>query len=108
MIFRWLLLMCPEGRTLLPRIPWDRSAESAQLSLLDGTWQIGDWAKILFRISRESATKGDVMNGEKEPGTDFLFALSQEFGKSVDWLLTGKEHAAKKETSGQGCGRTWM
>ena len=34
------------------------------------------------------------MNGERrEPGTDFLFALSQEFGKSVDWLLTGKEHA---------------
>ena len=74
-IFRWLLLMCPEGRTLLPRIPWDRSAESAQLSLLDGTWQIGDWAKILFRISREFATKGDVMNGEKESQERLSFLL---------------------------------
>jgi transcriptional regulator with XRE-family HTH domain len=29
--------------------------------------------------------------GEKEPGAAVLLA-SQEFGKSVDWLLTGKIH----------------
>ena len=28
--------------------------------------------------------------GEKEPGAAVLFAITQEFGKSVDWLLTGK------------------
>jgi transcriptional regulator with XRE-family HTH domain len=28
--------------------------------------------------------------GEKEPGAAVLLAISQEFGKSVDWLLTGK------------------
>ena len=27
--------------------------------------------------------------GEKEPGAAVLLAISQEFGKSVDWLLTG-------------------
>jgi transcriptional regulator with XRE-family HTH domain len=29
--------------------------------------------------------------GEKEAGAAVLLAISQEFGKSVDWLLTGKE-----------------
>jgi transcriptional regulator with XRE-family HTH domain len=29
--------------------------------------------------------------GEKEPGAAVLLAISREFGKSVDWLLTGKE-----------------
>jgi transcriptional regulator with XRE-family HTH domain len=29
--------------------------------------------------------------GEKEPGAAVLLAISQEFEKSVDWLLTGKE-----------------
>jgi transcriptional regulator with XRE-family HTH domain len=28
--------------------------------------------------------------GEKEPGAAVLLAISQEFGKSVDWLLTGQ------------------
>ena len=28
--------------------------------------------------------------GEKEPGGAVLLAISQEFGKSVDWLLTGQ------------------
>ena len=28
--------------------------------------------------------------GEKEPGAAVLLAISREFGKSVDWLLTGK------------------
>ena len=30
--------------------------------------------------------------GEKEPGSAVLLAISQEFGKSVDWLLTGHIH----------------
>jgi transcriptional regulator with XRE-family HTH domain len=29
-------------------------------------------------------------NGEKEPGAAVLLAIGQEFGKSVDWLLTGE------------------
>lgn len=28
--------------------------------------------------------------GEKEPGARILLAISREFGKSVDWLLTGQ------------------
>jgi transcriptional regulator with XRE-family HTH domain len=34
--------------------------------------------------------------GEKEPGAAVLLAISQEFGKSVDWLLTGKAHVDPK------------
>ncbi len=29
-------------------------------------------------------------NGEKEPGSAVLLAIRQEFGKSIDWLLTGE------------------
>ncbi len=29
--------------------------------------------------------------GDSEPGTSVLLAISREFGKSVDWLLTGEE-----------------
>ena len=31
-------------------------------------------------------------NGEKEPGAAVLLAIRQEFGKSVDWLLTGRSN----------------
>jgi hypothetical protein len=34
--------------------------------------------------AKQADEKGNVMNRRKEPGTAFLFALSQEFGKSVD------------------------
>jgi transcriptional regulator with XRE-family HTH domain len=30
-------------------------------------------------------------HGEREPGAAILLAISREFGKSVDWLLTGEE-----------------
>ena len=75
MIFRWLLPMCPEGRTLLPRIPWDRKRGIS--TTLSPRWNTAgwDWAKILFRISREFATKGDVMNGEKESQERLSFLL---------------------------------
>jgi len=29
--------------------------------------------------------------GDNEPGASVLVAISREFGKSVDWLLTGEE-----------------
>jgi transcriptional regulator with XRE-family HTH domain len=35
--------------------------------------------------------------GEKEAGAAVLLAISQEFGKSVDWLLTGKAHVDPKK-----------
>jgi transcriptional regulator with XRE-family HTH domain len=35
--------------------------------------------------------------GEKEPGAAVLLAISQESGKSVDWLLTGKTYVEAKK-----------
>jgi len=35
--------------------------------------------------------------GEKEPGAAVLLAISKEFGKSVDWLLTGKAFVEPKK-----------
>jgi hypothetical protein len=32
-----------------------------------------------------------IERGEKEVGPTVLLAISREFGKSVDWLLTGHE-----------------
>jgi transcriptional regulator with XRE-family HTH domain len=37
--------------------------------------------------------------GEKEAGAAVLLAISQECGKSVDWLLTGKTPAELKAAS---------
>jgi transcriptional regulator with XRE-family HTH domain len=31
-----------------------------------------------------------IERGKREIGAEVLLAISQEFGKSVDWLLTGK------------------
>jgi transcriptional regulator with XRE-family HTH domain len=35
--------------------------------------------------------------GAKEPGAAVLLAISREFGKSVDWLLTGEITPQKKK-----------
>jgi hypothetical protein len=37
--------------------------------------------------------------GEKEPGAGVLLAISQEFGRSVDWLLKGKTHTEPKKSA---------
>jgi transcriptional regulator with XRE-family HTH domain len=37
--------------------------------------------------------------GEIEAGAAVLLAISQEFGKSVDWLLTGKVFVEPKKSS---------
>ena len=43
--------------------------------------------------------------GEKEPGAGVLLAISQEFGESVDWLLTGKEHVEPRKRVARDCGQ---
>jgi hypothetical protein len=51
----------------------------------------------MSQFSRTSSWP-DVLDagGEEEAGAAVLLAISQEFGKSVDWLLTGKKHAEPK------------
>jgi len=48
---------------------------------------------------RAGVTQGHLSRlerGEKEAGAAVLLAISQEFGKSVDWLLTGKAFVEPK------------
>lgn len=51
---------------------------------------------------RVGVTQGHLSaleHGEKEAGAAVLFAISKEFGKSVDWLLTGKAFVEPKTGS---------
>jgi transcriptional regulator with XRE-family HTH domain len=47
-------------------------------------------AEFARRIGVTQGHLSRLERGEKEPGAAVLLAISQEFGKSVDWLLTGK------------------
>jgi transcriptional regulator with XRE-family HTH domain len=41
------------------------------------------------RIGIAQSYLSALERGEKEPGASVLLAISKEFGKSIDWLLTG-------------------
>ena len=43
------------------------------------------------RIGVAQSHLSALEHGEREPGSSVLLAISREFGKSVDWLLTGEE-----------------
>jgi transcriptional regulator with XRE-family HTH domain len=47
-------------------------------------------AEFASRISVTQGYLSALEHGEKEPGAAVLLAISREFGKSVDWLLTGE------------------
>jgi len=48
-------------------------------------------AEFARRIRVAQSYLSALERGEKEPGAAVLLAISQEFKKSVDWLLTGTE-----------------
>lgn len=47
-------------------------------------------AEFASRIGVAQSHLSALEHGEKEPGAAVLLAISREFGKSVDWLLTGQ------------------
>jgi len=47
-------------------------------------------AQFSRRIGVTQSYLSALEHGEKEPGSAVLLAISKEFGRSVDWLLTGK------------------
>ena len=52
------------------------------------------------RIGIAQSHLSGLERGEKEPCAAVLLAISQEFGRSVDWLLTGQNFVAQpKEPS---------
>lgn len=46
-------------------------------------------AEFARRIGITQSYLSSLEHGEKEPGAAVLLAISREFRKSVDWLLTG-------------------
>jgi transcriptional regulator with XRE-family HTH domain len=53
-------------------------------------------AEFAHRIGIVQSHLSGLESGAKEPCAAVLLAISQEYGKSVDWLLTG-EMAPKKK-----------
>jgi len=47
------------------------------------------------RIGIAQSHLSGLERGEKEPCAAVLLAISQEFGRSVDWLLTGQNFVAQ-------------
>ncbi len=75
-----------------------RSEGRAQLDLLAIGRRIRelrgfDITQVEFarRIGITQSHLSAVERGTREPGPAVLLAISREFGKSVDWLLTGEE-----------------
>jgi transcriptional regulator with XRE-family HTH domain len=54
-------------------------------------------AEFARRVGVTQGHLSRLERGEKEPGAGVLLAISREFGKSVDWLLTGKIHVEPKK-----------
>jgi transcriptional regulator with XRE-family HTH domain len=48
-------------------------------------------AEFARRIGVAQSYLSALERGEKEAGPAILLAIRREFGKSVDWLLTGEE-----------------
>ena len=49
------------------------------------------WETLLWC---DAALSSSLERGEKKAGASVLLAISREFGKSVDWLLTGQAQNA--------------
>jgi transcriptional regulator with XRE-family HTH domain len=52
--------------------------------------------EIAHRIGVTQGHLSALERGDKEAGAAVLLAISREFGKSVDWLLSGKKHVEPK------------
>jgi len=48
-------------------------------------------AELARRIGVSQGYLSTIEHGEREVGAEVLLAISREFGKSMEWLLTGEE-----------------
>lgn len=48
-------------------------------------------AEFAHRVGVSQSYLSAVENGRNEAGAQVLLAIGREFGKSIEWLLTGKE-----------------
>ncbi len=76
-------------RKIRPKIPIDWVAVGRRIRELRGFYTTqSDFAR---RIGVTQGHLSVLERGEAEAGAAVLLAISREFGKSIDWLLTGEE-----------------
>jgi len=66
----------------------DRQAVGKRIRELRGFYV--SQAEFADKIGVTQSYLSALERGLKEPGATVLLAISQEFGKTVDWLLTGE------------------
>lgn len=74
------------------RIDW--KAVGGRLRELRGFYMTQ--AKFAKRIGVSQGFYSYAERGEKEVGAETLLRIADEFGKSIEWLLTGKEKRRRK------------
>jgi hypothetical protein len=72
------------------------------------TSSLETWALLRRGPGGTKACARALERGEKEPGAGVLLAISQEFGKSVDWVADGKEICRAKEAGSRRSVTTWI
>jgi len=65
-------------------------------------------AEFARRIQVAQSYLSALERGDKEAGAAVLLAISREFGKSVDWLLTGKTHVEPKKRVAKLSSNPWV
>jgi len=63
--------------------------------------------EFALRIGVAQSHLSALEHGEREPGAAVLLAISREFGKSVDWILTGQVPKKLKEETIHSSGTLW-
>lgn len=81
--------MKPKTRKSRLKINLDLAAVGRRLRQLRGFDMTQD--ELGFRLGIAQSHLSALEHGEREPCAAVLLAISREFGKSVDWLLTGEE-----------------
>lgn len=76
-------------RKIAPKFRIDLCAIGQRIRELRGFYMTQ--LEVANRIGVTQGYLSALERGEKEPGAAVLLAISREFGKSVDWLLTGEE-----------------
>jgi transcriptional regulator with XRE-family HTH domain len=81
--------MAKSTRKTRTKVPIDWVAVGHRIRELRGFYTTQ--ADFAHRIGVTQGHLSVLERGEAQAGADVLLAISREFGKSVDWLLTGEE-----------------
>ena len=81
--------MAKSTRKTRSKVPIDWVAVGHRIRELRGFYTTQ--ADFAHRIGVTQGHLSVLERGEAQAGADVLLAISREFGKSIEWLLTGEE-----------------